>query len=265
MPRSKARARKFKTRARQSEPQAQARGCLLEERSFAQISARLRLGLGCVRLRLSLVCGALLLAACDRATPTTAAARDAAASPKQVVQRLIDAHKTTSYASIESLCVPERVSEITGTLTAIDEFLTANDALCDFVRDHISGGVARVIDQSDMASNLDIFSRYAEVVDERIDRDSALVTYTVDGRLPVRETKLVRIEGTWRYDPGDGYDAQIPAAFRRMAEGLRMVHDDLRNGRTPPEVRDDAEKLIEEVRLRMLPGVQMLPHGKGGG
>jgi hypothetical protein len=207
-----------------------------------------------------------LLAACERGSATNApGARDTAARPKQVVQRLIDAHRTTSYATIEPLCVPQRAGEITATLTAIDEFLTANEQLCNYVRDHISGGVARVIDQSEMAGNLDIFSRYVELVDERIEGDAAIVTYTVDGRLPVRETRLVRVEGTWRYDPGAGYDPQIPAAFRRMAEGLRLVHDDLRNGRTPAEVRDDPDRLIEEIRLRMLPGVQMLPRGKGGG
>ena len=160
--------------------------------------------------------------------------------------------------------MPQRVGEITATLTAIDEFLTANEQLFGYVRDHISGGVARVIDQSDIAGTLDIFSRYVELVDERIDGDAAVVTYTVDGQLPVRETKLVRIDGTWRYDPGEGYDPQFPAAFRRMAEGLRMVYDDLRSGRTPADVRNNPDKLIEEIRLRMLPGVQMLPRGKGG-
>src|SRR5262245_59721813 len=150
-----------------SEPEAPARGSLYGRARFEQTPARWRLGLG-------LTCFALTLAACDRApTPQSAAARHATASPKQVVQRLIDAHKTTAYASIEPLCVPQRVSEITATLTAIDEFLTANEMLCSYVRDHISGGVARVIDQSQMAGKLDIVSQYVDGVGERCEGELA--------------------------------------------------------------------------------------------
>ena len=45
-----------------------------------------------------------------------------------------------------------------------------------------------------------------------------------------------------------------------MARGLRNVLEDLERGRLPAsDLRDHPEELIEEVRLRLLPGVMLLP------
>ncbi len=201
----------------------------------------------------------LLVVGCNRDAPT-GPPRDQGPSPRELVASLIAAHNQRSYAAIEPLCHPQRVSEVVSTLTAVDGFLSANDELCGLVREKVSGGAARVIDQSRIAANLDIFSAYVELRDERIDGDAAVVTYTVDGRLPVRETRLVRCDGRWRYDPGTGYRAEIPAAFQRMADGLRLVSNDLKSGRIPAaKAAEDPRMLIEEVRLRLLPGLQMLP------
>ena len=202
--------------------------------------------------------GIALLPSCNREQPPAVSQQSPTA--RQTIADLIAAHKQRAYASIEPLCHPRSVSQVITTLTAVDNFLAANDALCQLVRERVSGGAARVIDQSHFAANLDIFSAYVELHDERIDGDSAIVTYTVDGRLPVRECKLVRIDGRWRYDPGDGYDPDIPAAFQRMADGLRLVAGDLKSGRiNAGNAADDPQKLIEEVRLRLMPGLQMLP------
>lgn len=211
-------------------------------------------------LRLTVASGLLMLViGCNRAAPP-APRNDHGPPPREVVASLIAAHRQRSYAAIELLCHPLRVSEVISTLTAVDDFLAANDELCEMVRMKVSGGAARVIDQSRIASNLDIFSAYVELRDERIDGDNAVVTYTVDGKVPVRETRLVRCEGRWRYDPGEGYRAEIPAAFQRMADGLRLVSNDLRSGRiSATKAAEDPQMLIEEVRLRLLPGLQMLP------
>ncbi|MBI5863861.1 MAG: hypothetical protein HZB38_05020 [Planctomycetes bacterium] len=177
-----------------------------------------------------------------------------------MVERLIVAHRERGYREIEQLCVREKAADVIATLTAFDEFLDTNQMLCDFVRNEIGSGTARIIDQSELASNLEIFSRFVEIVDIQVEGETSTVAFTVDGRLPARKAQLVRVDGVWRYDPGGGYDPRIPAAFRRMSEGLRLVHEDLRSGRVPlSELRDDPNRLIEDVRLRMTPGAQMIP------
>jgi hypothetical protein len=156
--------------------------------------------------------------------------------------------------------VPRRATEVVKTLMAVDEFLRANRTLCDYVRDEFALGLSQSIDQSQWGAHLSIFSRYVELVDERIEGGTATVSFTVDAQLPVQHARLVRSDGMWRYDPGDGYDPRLPAAFQRMARGLRQVLDDLREGRLPAEaVRADPQKLVEEVRVRLVPGIKMLP------
>jgi hypothetical protein len=200
---------------------------------------------------------------CERSAQTPAGAVSNAApkqSPEAVIEQLMALRRSGAYQSMSPLVVPERTHEVVNTLMAVDEFLHANRALCNFVRDRITLGLAQSIDQAHWGDHLDVFSRYVELVNEHVNGDTATVSFMVDGQLPVRRATLRRINGQWRYDPGSGYDPQLPAAFKRMARGLRQVLDDLKSGRLPIEaVRDDPERLIEEIRLRLLPGVKMLP------
>ena len=87
------------------------------------------------------------------------------------------------------------------------EFLHANEALRNHVRREVSLGLAQTIDKSQWGSRLEIFSRYVQLIDERIDGDVAEVAYMVDQRLPVRHARLNNgPAGRWMYDPGPGYD-----------------------------------------------------------
>lgn len=155
--------------------------------------------------------------------------------------------------------VAGRAADAARTLAAIDEFLLANRLLCEHVRDRFGPGMAQLIDQSHIAGNLDVFSPYVELVDEEVNGDEAHVSFTVDGRLPLKRTRLVRVDGQWKYDPGDGYATNLPDAFRRMAEGLRLVLDGLKRGQPAAErILEKPEVLVEEVRVRLIPGVAML-------
>jgi len=143
---------------------------------------------------------------------------------------------------------------------AVDDFLAANRALCEQIRTQIGVGLAGSIDQSHLSENLGVFSRYVTLLDEIVDGDHAVVTFMVDDRLPSRKAELVRIDGVWRYDPGPGYHPALPRAFHRMARGLRQVSDELGTGRlSVADVRNDPDLLLDEVRVRLIPGVQMLP------
>ena len=194
---------------------------------------------------------------CERAaSPDNSGAR----SPRVTIERIIAARDSGSYQRLNELIVPGRAHEVVETLMAVDSFLRANESLCDYVRDAFALGLSQSIDQSHWGTHLGIFSRYVELVDERAEGDTASVTFTVDGQIPLRRAALARVDGTWRYDPGPGYDARLPDAFGRMARGLWQVLDDLKSGRLSADtIRADPQQLIEEVRVRLQPGIKMLP------
>jgi hypothetical protein len=203
------------------------------------------------------------IAACDR-PPRPAPAAGAAALPQetplQVVEQLIAARQSGTYQPLNDLIVPEQVHEVVRTLVAVDEFLMENDALCAYVRERFTLGLSQSIDQSRWAKQLGVFSKYVEVLEQQVDGLHATVSYKVDGQLPVGRAELVRIDGRWRYDAGPGYDPQLPAAFQRMAQGLRLVLDDLKSGRLAEDtIRAQPERLLEEVRIRLLPGIKLFP------
>jgi hypothetical protein len=181
------------------------------------------------------------------------------AGPKVTVEQLIRMRDSAEYRAMESLIVPRRAEQVVRTITAVDDFLGANRGLGDYVRGEFSPGLAGSIDQSYFCATLDIFSSDVRLVDETITGDSAEVAYLVGGRIPLKRARLERLNGTWRYDPGPGYDPDLPTAFERMADGLRAVLDDLRSGRLSREaIVANPEKLIDEVRVRLLPGVKLL-------
>jgi hypothetical protein len=165
---------------------------------------------------------------------------------------------------MRELTVPEHAHDVVTTLAAVDDFLSANDQLCEFVRSEVGLGVADAIDQGQLAYHLDVFSRSVELLDQSTDGDEAQVSFLVDEQLPARHAKLRRLGGRWRYDPGSGEFTKLGEAFERMAYGLQQVLDGLRRGQLSAErLRQNPQELIDEVRIRLLPGVKLLPQGPG--
>jgi hypothetical protein len=209
--------------------------------------------------KLAALLATLALAGCDRWGPSPHA-KLPDQSPRATLEKLIAARRQALYRDFEPLVVPGRCDELVNTLLAVDEFLSANQLLCNAVRERFTSGLSQSIDQSFLGTNLGLFSRYVELVSEQIDGDRAVVAFSVDEKLPLQHAELTLMDGQWRYDPGTGYNPQLPAAFQRMAKGLRQVLDDLKNGQLPANlVNDDPQRLIEEVRVRLQPGVKMLP------
>jgi len=192
--------------------------------------------------------------------PAPAGAAGAPPAPLETVRQLIAAHEAGSYDRLRRLIVPERADPVINTLMAVDEFLGVNRELQRLVREQLGEAHADLIDQSYLGQNLDVFSPRVELLSEHAEGDAATVSFQSDGRVPVKRAQLIHRAGRWLYDPGPGYDPALPAAFARMARGLRLVLDDLKSGRLPRErLLDEPERLVEEVRIRLLPGVQMLP------
>lgn len=203
---------------------------------------------------------AAALAGCDPGGAPRTAGAASAESPKSVVARLVAARGSRNYAALDALVLPGRASEIVEVLLAMDEFIAADAQLAEFLRDEYSPALAAAVSQSQLAGALDVFSRGVELLDEHIEENAATVAFTIDGALPAERAALRRVDGAWRYDPGPGYSPDLAKAFSRMARGLRSLHDDLRSGRVarpPPAVA--ADRIIEEIRARLLPGLRMLP------
>ncbi|MFH1748223.1 MAG: hypothetical protein ABIG44_14405 [Planctomycetota bacterium] len=196
---------------------------------------------------------------CSR-SPSSQPADSQGATPLDTVNKLIAAHGSRAYNEMKPMIVPERVADVLTTLVAMDDFLDANHQLCNIIRERVGLGLAEMVDQSYRAYHLDIFSKYVELLDYVITSETATVFFIVDGKLPARQTELRLIDGEWKYDPGPGDYPKLAAAWNSMAHGLRQTAEEINSGRlSPVELRDNSERLVEEVRIRMLPGVRMLP------
>lgn len=200
--------------------------------------------------------------------PAPATSRPAGWTAWQTAERLIELHRARRYDEVALWVVPEQAGEVARYLRAVDEFLAANAALRSYASAELGPGAAEPIDFSALAGNLDIFSRYVEVLDELTDRDGAIVTFTVDDRLPARAARFRRVGGEWRYDPGPSPPGAA-AAIESMADGLRSLLGALEAGAVDrAAMRVDPALLVQEVQRRLQPGVRMLPapsSAPGGG
>ncbi len=218
-------------------------------------------------LRRSGVAGLLLIGLCTShwgcaRAPAPAEPREAGAAlaPRAVVQRLIDLRAAARYRDMAPLILEPHRRAVCDTLLAVDDFLTANRQLCDYLREHVGLEMANSVDQSHLGENLSVFSRYVDLLDATVDADAARVAFTIDRRLPAGHVDLRRVGGQWQYDPGAGFAPELPLAFHKMAAGLRRMREELAAGAIPvAEIRNDSQRLAREVQLRLIEGVRMLP------
>ncbi len=182
-------------------------------------------------------------------------------SPRAVMEALIALRARREYARMERWILTGQAAPVINFLLALDELMAANERLQLYIRREIGPALAQHVDQSALARHVEIFSPHVRLLDETRTGDAATVSFTVDGRLPAREARAVRLpNGEWRYDPGTGYSAALPAAFRRMAVGMDQAIADFRTGRlTAEEVRARPALLIQFVADHLREGIQMLP------
>ncbi|MCG3128334.1 MAG: hypothetical protein CHACPFDD_03217 [Phycisphaerae bacterium] len=210
--------------------------------------------------RAGLLLASLALAVGCNPAPPTVNAGASAPSPSAVVQALRAHLAARRYGQMSELILAEQASAVVRYLMAMDDFLTANAQLREFIAARISDADAHMLDFSHLAGNMDIFSPYVAIVSEHVEGDVATVAYTIDQRLPVRHARLLRVNGTWRYDPGAGYEPEIIPAVAEMAQGFRRTLAELKSGKLDPEaLRGNSQRLFDEVRIRIQPGLKMMP------
>ena len=210
----------------------------------------------------------VLSAGCTRApTPAAAQARTPTISPRDTLARLTELRVAQKYRDLTPLVVPGRGEDVVKFLMAVDDFLTANRRLCDWLRDHVGLGLSQIIDQSYVADDLAIyagedlglFSRQVELLDVAVETDQATVAFTIAERLPAGHVRLRKIDGVWRYDPGPRFSDDLPAAFHELARGLESVLADLEYGRLSADaLTGSPEILMEKVKARLRRGVNLL-------
>jgi hypothetical protein len=217
--------------------------------------------------------GALFVAGCERGAPSAAGSSAAAAadpaaaesrerSPKRVLEELIALRAARRFDEMDDHIAPPHGPTVVNLLLAVEEFLAANQRLGEYLREHVGIGIAQRVDQSGLGNYLDIFSPHVTLLDEEIRGAEAVIPYTVDGALPTREARVLRIDGVWKYDAGTGNSAELPAAFRRMARGLDETLEDLVRGQlTANQIRADPRRLMGLVAERLRPGILLLPPG----
>lgn len=189
--------------------------------------------------------------------PSFAAPR--ALTPKQTIERLWELRAAREYSKMEPLIVPIYARAVSDLLAACDSFLLAEQHLREYVRDHVGYGVSETVDLSALAYSLEVFSRAVELLDEAADGERAIVSFSINRQIPTRTAQLVRAGGAWRYDPGDGFQPELPRVFRGLADGVRKTLQELRDGAlNADQVRADPQRLTRRLQANMAPAVKLL-------
>ncbi len=225
-----------------------------------------------------LVLAVLVLASgCSRAPESAAGASRpgvTGADPRELVRALRAAQQGGEYEEVAAGIAGGRGGEVVALLQAINEFLGANEQLCQWVRERVGVGAAQMIDQSYIVDDLSpyvgesmgVFSRDVALLDVRRAAAEVTVAYKVGGRLPARSVTLVRADGeAWRLRVDEPCGASLPEAFAELRRGLETVLLELQQGRHAAEaLRRDPERLVELVKLRLGRGVRLLSKARTG-
>ncbi len=226
------------------------------------------------RLLLIALTAALLAPACSRPPPPSAASQPASGptgDPRAALAELARLRAARQYRALSDLVVPPHGEPVVRFLLAVDEFLTANDRLCAWLRDRAAVGLSQIVDQAYVADDLaefagdslGVFSREIELLDARVEGDRAFVSYTVPQRLTPRQARLRLDRSTWRLDPGGALSDSLPTAFQEFARGLEQVVKELELGYIPSaDLTANPELLTEKVKARLRRGVALLSRAR---
>ncbi len=176
---------------------------------------------------------ALTLVSCDssdtsRSAPApTSAEKDASTaklnrsdlSATQTVKQVHEYRLSGRLSLLESHLLAEQRPFVIELIQAVDRLVGANEVLKEAVGRHLGPASAGGFDRSQLANAIGVLSRDVEVLDERIEGDTAKVTIQVAGRVPLDEVRLVRQDERWVIKT----DPPIPGVaeeVRRLADAL---------------------------------------------
>jgi len=149
-------------------------------------------------------------------------AANAVRGPQQVVREVNALRRDGRLPEMAEYVAEGHRDALVDMVQAVDEVVRANTALQQRLVALGYTGSAELFDRSQVANILGVFSRDIEAIEERIRGDTAVVTISVAGRLPLVEVRLVRRNRRWLIQP----DEPIPglaAELRNLGQALRQV------------------------------------------
>lgn len=191
-------------------------------------------------------CCTLPMTGCDRSRPATPSADVTQLdSPRAVYEQLRRWHAGHSYLSMMPWIHPSSRDEVVELLVAVDELMLANTSAQVAITQSCSGIDPKAFDMSEIGNRLDLFSRDAVFVGERIAGDKAVVTVQVAERLPLKQLRFERHEERWVYVPGPLSHA-LTESIRLLAKGMNRFATVIAKGTCSPE------DVNSEFRYRVL-------------
>ena len=143
-------------------------------------------------------------------------------SPSQTVHEARRLRNQSAFDDLEEYLLPEQRTAVIAHLLAVDRLVAAHRSLNRLIEERIGPGSATRIDADAIANIAGVFSTDVEIVDETIDDDYAVVTFSVAGRIPLEEITLVRRENRWRLR-GQAPAPELSLQLRKLAEAADRV------------------------------------------
>lgn len=192
-----------------------------------------------------LACCLLATVGCERRKADPSAAAADLSSPRAVYDRLREWHAGHSYMSMMPWIHPAARDDLIEVLVAVDELMLANTSAQVAIAQSCPSIDPRPFDMSAISNFLDLFSRDAEFVGEKIEGETAVVTIQVARRLPLKHLRFERDQGRWVYHPGPLPDG-LAASIRLLAKGLDRFATAIAAGTCSPD------KVDSEFRYRVV-------------
>ncbi len=178
---------------------------------------------------LALTVGVVSLS-CERSAPPDGSVRseltrgatdpsDTPLSPIDTVRRIREHRAAGRFAALQEHLLPDQRAYVVELVQSMDRLIWANGVLQAAVTDRFGPATARVFDRSAAADAIGVLSQDVELFGERIDGDSAVVSFQVAGRLPLEEVTLVRRNGRWLMST-DAPVAGVAGVLRELADVL---------------------------------------------
>ena len=117
--------------------------------------------------------------------------------PIDVVRRVHEYRLAGRVGLIAQHLVPDQRPYVIELVQGVDRLLWGNQVLQAAVTNHFGPASAKGFDRSQAGNAIGVFSQDVDILDERIDGETAVVGIQVAGRVPLDEVKLVRREGRW--------------------------------------------------------------------
>jgi hypothetical protein len=150
-------------------------------------------------------------------------ARDAPLTVRETFELLRECRHSGSYGGMRPYIHPSGCEGLIDLLVAVDELGQANaTALTAISQACPETDASRYDLASILQNNLELFSHDVKWIDLRESGDAAVATVQIAGRLPLRELRFERNDGTWQYLPGPEDPATVKEV-RRRSRRLRQI------------------------------------------